>query len=119
MRPAGLAAYRARDPARANQYSFEQPKAPRFSAVLRNRFRSNPKAWKFWETQPPGYRRLATFYVMSAKQEPTRERRLARLIRDSAAGRRIGVLQRPEPKPASGPRRSGKARGRGSARMSR
>jgi len=49
----------------------------------------------FFQAQPPGYRKVATFYVMSAKREETRARRLATLIRDSASGRRIGLLERP------------------------
>jgi hypothetical protein len=58
-------------------------------------FRSNKKAWNFFQLQPPGYRKLCTFWVMEAKLDATRERRLATLIADSAAGRRIGLLARP------------------------
>ena len=60
-------------------------------------FRANKAAWTFWESQPPGYRRTATFWVTSAKQEATRLRRLRTLIEDSAAGRRIALLA-PRPK---------------------
>lgn len=55
-------------------------------------FRNNAKASKFWEAQPPGYRRAAAHYVTSAKRPETRVRRLGAVIRDSAAGRRIGIL---------------------------
>lgn len=44
---------------------------------------------------PPGYRRTATFWVMSAKREATRKRRMATLIKDSAAGQRVAPLRRP------------------------
>jgi len=62
--------------------------------VLEKRFRASAKAWKFFQAQPDGYRRIATFYVMSAKQPETRLRRLDQLIDDSAAGLRIGPLRR-------------------------
>src|SRR5438128_203368 len=38
-------------------------------------FRANKKAWRFFQTQPPGYRRIASWWVMSAKKEETRRRR--------------------------------------------
>ena len=56
------------------------------------KFRANRKAWRYFEAQPPYYRKMAAWFVMSARQEATRERRLAVLIADSAAGRRIGSL---------------------------
>ena len=55
-------------------------------------FRANRKAWAWFEAMPPSYRRPATWWVMSAKKEETRERRLATLIADSAAGRKIKPL---------------------------
>ncbi len=94
MRRAGRRAFEARDPKKTNLYSFEQRRAATFDAPLEKRFKANPAAWKFFLSQPPGYRRIATFYVMSAKQEETRLRRLETLIRDSAAGLRIGLLRR-------------------------
>jgi uncharacterized protein YdeI (YjbR/CyaY-like superfamily) len=96
MRPAGQAAFAARDPAKSGIYLFEQNEPATMSKDLEKRFRANKKAWSFFEDQPPGYRKLATRFVMGAKREETRERRLERLIADSAAGRRIGILQRPE-----------------------
>ena len=59
------------------------------------RFKANPEAWAFFEKQAPWYKRTAAFWVMDAKREETRERRLATLIADSAAGRRIAPLSRP------------------------
>jgi uncharacterized protein YdeI (YjbR/CyaY-like superfamily) len=93
MRPSGLAAYEARDPAKSGRYSFEQEKAA-FTAAQRKRFQADPDAWAFFQSQPPGYRRTATWWVISAKRDDTRDRRLATLIADSAAGRRIKQLRR-------------------------
>lgn len=95
MQPAGLAAWEARDPAKSAIYSFEQKEAARLDAEAEARFRANPRAWSFWEAQPPGYRKQITHWVTSAKREETRARRLETLIADCAAGQRIGMLRRP------------------------
>jgi uncharacterized protein YdeI (YjbR/CyaY-like superfamily) len=97
MHPAGLAAFEKRSEERSNSYSYERAKA-KLSASYEKRFRAHKGAWAFWESQPPGYRRTATWWVASAKREETRERRLATLIEDSAKGRRIGLLVQPQRK---------------------
>jgi uncharacterized protein YdeI (YjbR/CyaY-like superfamily) len=94
MKPAGLLAFKARDPEKAGRYSFEQRSHPRLDSSAEARFRANAAAWRFFEAQPPGYRRIALWWIVSAKQEATRERRLDTLIADSAAGRRIAQLRR-------------------------
>jgi uncharacterized protein YdeI (YjbR/CyaY-like superfamily) len=88
MAEPGLRAYSLRDPARSSVYSFENRDRV-LDPGYEKRFRAKKKAWTFFEAQPPGYRRLATHYVMSAKKPETRERRLARLIEGCAAGRRL------------------------------
>jgi uncharacterized protein YdeI (YjbR/CyaY-like superfamily) len=92
MHPSGLKAFEARDPEKTGIYSFERENA-QLSAEDEATFRANRKAWRFFELQPPGYRKIAIFYVMSAKREETRARRLRTLINESAAGRRIGLLR--------------------------
>ena len=94
MRPAGVRAYEGRDPKKTNLYSFEQRTAAELAPPFAKRFKANTQAWKFFQSQPDGYRRIAVFYVMSAKQEQTRVRRLDILIRDSAAGLRLGLVRR-------------------------
>jgi uncharacterized protein YdeI (YjbR/CyaY-like superfamily) len=94
MRPAGLAAFERRDVARTKAYSFEQ-KTAGLSAEQERAFRRNRSAWSFWEAQPPGYRRTASWWVTSAKREDTRARRLSALIEHSARGNRIPVLTPP------------------------
>jgi uncharacterized protein YdeI (YjbR/CyaY-like superfamily) len=91
VHPTGQAAFDARDPERDREYSSENRAATLPEHYLA-RLRGNPAAWEFWERQPPGYQRVATHWVTSAKQEATRERRLATLIDDCAAGRRISLL---------------------------
>ena len=94
MAPAGLEAFASRDPAKSGVYSFEQREAPKLSREAEKRFRANREAWRFFELQPPGYRRMALWWVVSAKREETRARRLETLIEDSAAGRRLALLRR-------------------------
>jgi uncharacterized protein YdeI (YjbR/CyaY-like superfamily) len=92
MRPAGMKAFEARDPMTTGIYAFERETAT-LPAEFEQVFRANAKAWKFWEAQPPGYKRLAAYFVTSAKQDETRRRRMDVLIRDSAKGRRLGVVR--------------------------
>jgi len=96
MMPAGAAAFAAREDKKSRVYTYEQKDAATLGDEYERRFQARPKAWAFWEAQPLYYRKLATRWVVSAKQEATRERRLATLIEDSAAGRRIGPMRRPD-----------------------
>jgi uncharacterized protein YdeI (YjbR/CyaY-like superfamily) len=91
MHPAGIAAFEARDPALQNRYSGENPDAG-LSAAEERTFRANRKAWENFSVMPPSYRRPAIWWVVSARRQDTRTRRLATLIEDSAAGRRIKPL---------------------------
>jgi len=87
MRPAGLAAFEARSEARSGIYAFEQDKPAELPAEYEERLRANNAAWKYWQASAPSYRTTATHWVVSAKKEETRERRLAQLVECSAAGR--------------------------------
>jgi uncharacterized protein YdeI (YjbR/CyaY-like superfamily) len=84
----GLRAWEERDPVRQGLYSFEQPFV-RFDEAMLERFRSNETAWTWFESQPPGYQRQAAWWVTSAKRPETRDRRLAKLIEESANARRV------------------------------
>ena len=88
MTPAGREAFEARDEKR--DYSYEETRRRELSPEQEKTFRSNRKAWAFFEAQPPGYRKTLIFWVTSAKKEETRTSRLNRLIAESAAGRRLG-----------------------------
>ena len=94
VHPAGLAAFEQRDPAKANRYSFEQGDI-KLSEPQEASLRANEKAWDFFQGQPLSYRKPAIWWVISAKKEETRQRRLAILIRDSEEGRRIVQLTSP------------------------
>jgi uncharacterized protein YdeI (YjbR/CyaY-like superfamily) len=88
MRSAGLRAFETRDEKRANRYSYERATAA-LPPDFEKRFRSNKVAWKYFSAQPPGYRRVATHWVMSAKRDETRLSRLEKLIAMSAKAKRI------------------------------
>jgi uncharacterized protein YdeI (YjbR/CyaY-like superfamily) len=95
MHPAGLAAFEKRSDNKTAIYSFEQREAARFDKELERRFRANERAWNWFQSQPAGYKKTVTYWVMSAKRQETRDRRLALLIDDSASGRRIAQLTSP------------------------
>jgi uncharacterized protein YdeI (YjbR/CyaY-like superfamily) len=95
MHAAGLAAFHQRDGNRSEIYSYEQRKAARLPAAYERTFRRNAAAWKFFQTQPPGYRRICSWWVISAKKEETRAKRLAALIDHSGHQRRLPALTRP------------------------
>jgi uncharacterized protein YdeI (YjbR/CyaY-like superfamily) len=94
MRPAGLEVFAARDEKKSGTYSFEQRRSVKLTGAYLKALKADAAAWRFFSAQAPWYRRTAAFYVMSAKKEETRQRRLATVIADSARGRRIGILNR-------------------------
>jgi len=91
MHPAGLKVFEARDEEKAKQYSYEN-RTRGLDEAYEKRFRENEKAWAFFQAQPPYYQHAASWWVMSAKKEETRLKRLATLIEDSAEGRRIAAV---------------------------
>lgn len=88
MTAAGRAVFEGRKDKQSAGYSYERREAT-FDAPRLKTFQKNKAAWAFFEAQPAGYRRTLTWWVMSAKQEDTRDRRLAKLIASSAAKKRI------------------------------
>ena len=97
MRPAGRKAFEARKENRSGIYSYEQRRENLEEpyAVL---LKKNPGAWAFFQAQPPSYRKAAGWWVVSARKEETRLKRLGKLIEISALGRRISQFTRPAPK---------------------
>lgn len=89
MQPAGTKAFAERAEAKSGVYAYEQRQNAALDAAAVKEFRRNAKAWKFFEAQPPSYRKVMAWWVISAKQEETRRKRLVRLIEESAAGRRM------------------------------
>jgi uncharacterized protein YdeI (YjbR/CyaY-like superfamily) len=94
MRPAGVQAFERRTGNRSEIYAYEQRMGAQLSAAYEKKFRANKKAWKYFQAQPPWYRRTASWRVISAKREETRLKRLAQLIKDSEHERAIPELRR-------------------------
>jgi uncharacterized protein YdeI (YjbR/CyaY-like superfamily) len=80
---AGLDAFRGRDRRRSGIYLYEQ-RPQDLSPEYERRFKADPRAWNFFQAQPPGYRRLAIGWIMHAKKEETRLKRLDAILKASA-----------------------------------
>jgi uncharacterized protein YdeI (YjbR/CyaY-like superfamily) len=89
MREAGLKAYSHRREDKSRIYSYEQQKTAALGRADELRFKKSKAAWKFFQAQPPGYRHLVIWRIVSAKRPETRERRLAALIKASEEQRRL------------------------------
>jgi uncharacterized protein YdeI (YjbR/CyaY-like superfamily) len=98
MRPAGVRAFERRTGDRSEIYAYEQRMGAELRGAYEKQFRARKKAWKFFRAQPPWYQRTASWWVISAKKEATRLKRLAQLIEDSEHERTIRELRRPASK---------------------
>jgi uncharacterized protein YdeI (YjbR/CyaY-like superfamily) len=87
MHPAGLKVFEERDRRRDLPHMHDHPLRQQLPAEMEARLRANPAAWAHWQGLRPTYRGAAAFWIQSAKQEATRERRLTSLIEEGAAGR--------------------------------
>ena len=90
---AGRRTWEAKDPEKVGQASYERENAE-LDDELRAMLDADPAAAAWFDDQPPGYRKTATWWVVSAKREDTRQRRMRQLVEDSAAGRKIKQLRR-------------------------
>ena len=89
MMPAGLEAFARREEARSGVYSYENRHLAALDAEREATFKAHRAAWEFFGKQPPSYRQTAIYWVMNAKRDETRSKRLAKLIAISADGRRL------------------------------
>jgi uncharacterized protein YdeI (YjbR/CyaY-like superfamily) len=89
MRQAGLQAFARRREDKTGIYSYEQREAANLEAGDEAVFRKAKAAWKFFAAQPPGYRRLVIWRIVSAKRAETRVRRLTELIQACRERRRL------------------------------
>jgi len=99
MQPSGLRAFAARKPDKTGIYAYEQER-PMLSEAYLAMIQANPPAWTFFQAQSAWYQRAVGHWVMEAKREETRLKRLATVIEDSARGRTVPPLTRnPTAKP--------------------
>ncbi len=92
MTPAGLKAFEARADERSAIYSYEQRHRAKLSPAEERRFKANRDAWEWFRSAAPSYRKAAIWWIVSAKKDETRERRLSQLIEHSAHGRTVPPL---------------------------
>ena len=88
IRPAGLAAFSKKRENKSGIYSYEQ-RPPTLPEPYRSAFAAHRRAADFFEAQPPSYRKLMTWWVVSAKKEETRQARLGKLVAACNAGKRL------------------------------
>lgn len=88
MRPAGLAAFANRRENKSAIYSYEQ-RTVQLPEPYADLLRKNKRAWEFFQAQPPFYRKTVGWWVVSAKQEETRRKRLEKLAQVSARRERL------------------------------
>jgi uncharacterized protein YdeI (YjbR/CyaY-like superfamily) len=93
MHPKGLEAFEKRKDNRSGIYSYEQ-RTDAMPEPYAQKLRANKAAWDFFQTQVPSYRKVVSWWVVSAKKEETRQKRLDKLIEDSAQGRTIDQYTR-------------------------
>ncbi len=91
MHHSGQKTFDTRDAEKANLYSYEHATC-KLESDYAEKFRANKRAWEFYQAQAPWYRRKSCWWVASAKREETRQRRLEKLIADSAKGKRLDML---------------------------
>ena len=93
MHKSGLDAFSKRKESKSRIYSFEKSGVA-FSPGFEKLFKANKKAWKYFQELAPSYRKTSINWVMSAKQESTRQKRLETLIKDSENGWRVKPFRR-------------------------
>ncbi|MGB0523590.1 MAG: YdeI/OmpD-associated family protein [Flammeovirgaceae bacterium] len=88
MQAAGLAAYEKKKKDKSKVYSFEQKEvslSPTYEALIK----ANEEAWGYFQQLSPYYKKASIWYVMSAKRETTRQKRIQLLIECSAKGEKL------------------------------
>lgn len=85
MQPAGMVAFESRNEQKTKLYAHEHDEV-QLSPGFEKQFKADKAAWHYFQSLAPGYRKSSANWVMGAKQEATRLKRLQQLITDSAAG---------------------------------
>lgn len=92
MRPEGLAAYAKRKAEKSKIYSYEQDEVV-LDPAYKSKIKAHPKAWQYFDQLAPSYKKASIRWVMSAKREETRLRRLRILIESSEGQQKIPQLR--------------------------
>jgi uncharacterized protein YdeI (YjbR/CyaY-like superfamily) len=87
--PPGIAAFEQRTEKKSRTYSYEQAESPELNSAETKELKRNKRAWAFFEALPPSYRRKMVWWIISAKQETTRQKRFASFARACAECRKL------------------------------
>ncbi len=85
MQPAGLASFEKRTESKSKIYSYEKEEVE-LTPNFKKQFKADKKAWDYFPSLAPSYRKVSTHWLLNQKQHTTRTKRLNQLISDSAAG---------------------------------
>jgi len=88
MTPEGIKAFKLKDEKKSQIYSYEKDSF-RLGISYEKQFKENKSAWDFFLKQSPSYKKNVIYWIMSAKQEKTRESRLEKLIAQSAQQKKL------------------------------
>jgi uncharacterized protein YdeI (YjbR/CyaY-like superfamily) len=91
MTPAGLKLFELRKESKSEVYSYEN-RTEAFAPNIETRFRQNEKAWEYFSNQAPSYRKTVIYWIMSAKQEATFEKRFTQLVSVCEDGKRLDLF---------------------------
>jgi uncharacterized protein YdeI (YjbR/CyaY-like superfamily) len=91
MQRAGLEAFKHRKENKSAIYTYENEPIT-LDKIVEKKFKANKKAWAFFQSMAPSYKKAVVHWLMTAKQERTQLKRLEEVIRDSEAGQKIKRL---------------------------
>ena len=91
MQAAGLEAFKHRRENKSAIYTYENEPVT-LDKTFEKQFKANKNAWTFFQSMAPSYKRSVIHWLMTAKQERTKLKRLEEVIRDSEAGCKIKRL---------------------------
>jgi uncharacterized protein YdeI (YjbR/CyaY-like superfamily) len=92
MQPSGIAIFEKRNPEKTDNYTADRSKA-KLSPELEAELIEHPKAYSFFISRSETYKNTCVYWIMRAKQEATRKRRLEILIDSSEEGLKIPQLR--------------------------
>lgn len=93
MLPPGLAAFDVRKEKEFGGFTYDN-RSPDMPEPYAGILKQNAAALAYYQAQPPSYRKVVNWYVVAAKKEETRLKRLSELIECCAAGRMIPAMEK-------------------------
>ena len=86
---AGEKAFSHRTATKSEVYAYEQKDAAELSAREVRVFKSDKRAWMFFEATPPSYKKVVLHWIATAKRAEIRGTRFAKLMKACSEGVRL------------------------------